>query len=256
MAASVVEVVYSAGLCLYAMLVTLSALASFASGCILFVLCIALLYHCSPLVRFYARNCLLTRLPAVQQSGNAWVLAQTGDHAALQALLKKMSARRLRSCVQYLEHRPFRIAVGPLEIAAFNGHVGCVQTLLTAGATIGCRGAAAKPAISFLHARRSALHFAAQNGDVIIVRMLLDAGASVNYRDCFLQTSLDVATAHSNCEAASVLTEAGGRQTPLHEQWMRGLEYFSPQRAECGLRMCTFVAWVAGAIIRNVEPYL
>lgn len=71
----------------------------------------------------------------------------------------------------------------PLSLAAFEGHLDCVKTLLDHRAAVEARGPNNK----------TPLFFAASEGHAEVVKLLLDHGANVNIKDVHGFNLLDVA---------------------------------------------------------------
>ena len=101
-----------------------------------------------------------------------------------------------------------------LHVAAANGQVEIIRTLLAEGADI------EEQRISF----RTPLHYAAENGQTEAVRALLEAGANIEAQIFGLWTSLHLASRKGHAEVVKALLEAGAnieaqdpqQKAPLH----------------------------------------
>jgi len=169
------------------------------------------------------------------------------------------------------------LGVSPLRLASGSGHLGCVQELLSAGATVNAQdiqrtavfqgqtalqlavenGHEEIAQLLLAHAAhveardmcgRSAFHIAAAMGQTSMLRLLIDSGAQINAADGDGSTPLRLAVENGHAETASVLVGAGAATDAKDHRGRTVIHWV----AEVGIAKMVYILAAAGADI-NIE---
>eukprot|EP00744_Colponema_vietnamica_P011389 GILI01016019.1.p1 GENE.GILI01016019.1~~GILI01016019.1.p1 ORF type:complete len:159 (+),score=7.95 GILI01016019.1:564-1040(+) len=137
----------------------------------------------------------------------------------------------------FIEHRDHG-GHTPLHIAAMNGHLSCIEVLLSTGADI--NGKEASPVCPLHHQNskvnsvacrgRSALHISAEGEGTECLELLIAKGADVNCVDDWGRTPLHIAYQQGNTHAIEALLDANASTECECRKGMKPIDYAMESR--------------------------